>query len=371
MSRLAIFAILIASIAAVPGNVLPVTLGLLTGKHGLDAAMLGYLVAANTFAGLLTSLSAPFWIRRVGLRPAITVLLVLNAAALVGLGQAPGLPWLFVMQLLLGIAGVGIASICVMVIAQLDNPGRAYGLKITSDVIIAGSFLSLLPVATLGLERYAIVLAVPFLLTILLVPRLPATGFAAGAAGSPTVALSAAPRSAWLVLVTMVVFYIAGTGMWPFIERLGVHAGLDQNTAANMIAAGLFVGMTGSLGAVLVAGRFRAIWPQTFGGVLFALSIPALALAEGPVAFAAAVFVFNAAWNFFIPFVVALVAASDTTRRLGALVPGTAMLGGIVGPPLNGNLITIAGFEVATLVMMSICMISIVGYVVLARARLR
>jgi hypothetical protein len=136
-----------------------------------------------------------------------------------------------------------------------------------------------------------------------------------------------------------------------------------------MIAAGLFVGMAGSLGAVAVAGRVRGIWPQTTCGIIFMFSIPALAYAEGIVPFAAAVFVFNAAWNFFIPFVVALVAARDTTRRLGALVPGTAMLGGIIGPPLAGNLIGVAGYEVTTLFMMGVCGTSILAYVLLERVR--
>jgi hypothetical protein len=129
----------------------------------------------------------------------------------------------------------------------------------------------------------------------------------------------------------------------------------------------LFVGMVGSLGAVAVAGRVAGIWPQTACGVLFMVSIPALAYAEGPWAFAAAIFVFNAAWNFFIPFVVALVSVRDTTRRLGALVPGTAMLGGIIGPPLAGNMIGLAGYELATLVMMAVCGASIIGYVLLER----
>jgi MFS transporter, DHA1 family, inner membrane transport protein len=369
MSPLAIFAILIASVTALPANVLPVTLGLLTGRYGLEPAQIGYLVAANTLAGLLTSLSAPYWVHRFNLRLLVAGFLVVMALGILALGRAPGLGALFAVQVVLGIAGVGIASICVSIIARLDNPARAYGIKITADIVLAGTFLSLLPIGQLSFETYVLLLAAPFLVALPLVRGLSAGMHVDGPAGLDSKALSSAPRTAWLVLVAMVVFYVAGAGIWPFLERLGLHAGLDQGAAANMIAAGLFVGMVGSLGAVAVAGRVAGIWPQTVCGVLFMASIPALAYADGLVAFAAAVFVFNAAWNFFIPFVVALVAARDTTRRLGALVPGTAMLGGIIGPPLAGNLIGYSGYEAATLVMMIVCGTSIVGYVLLERSR--
>jgi predicted MFS family arabinose efflux permease len=368
MPPVAVFAILIASVTALPANVLPVTLGLMTGRYGLDHAEIGYLVAVNTAAGLVTSLSAPYWVHRLSLRLLVAVFLIVMGLGVVALGHAPGLGVLFAVQMVLGVTGVGIASICVSVIARLENPARAYGIKITADVIIAGTFLSLVPVGTLDLGGYVLLLAAPFLVALPLVAGLRA-GMPERARGTPgATALRAAPRSAWLVLVAMVVFYVAGAGIWPFLERLGLAAGLDQGSAAGMIAAGLFVGMAGSLGAVFVAGRVRSIWPQTVCGVLFMLSIPALAFAEGLVRFAAAVFVFNAAWNFFIPFVVALVARRDLTGRLSALVPGTAMLGGIVGPPLAGLLMGSAGYQTATLVMMVVCATSIVAYVWLERA---
>jgi len=369
MPSFAATAILIASVTAMPGNVLPVTLGLLATYHGLDSAEVGYLVATNTFAGLLTSITAPYWIRRVGLRRTVATCLILNALGVIALSEAGGLATLFPLQAVLGVTTVAIASICMSVLVRLDNPGRAIGFKITSDVVVAGSFLTLAPVGTLGLDGFVIALAIPLLLALALVSRLPTTVEPLRRPGVDPPSLLSAPASAWLVLMAMVTFYVAGAGLWPFIEHLALGAGLDRDQAANTIASGLFVGVFGSLGAAALAGRNAGIWPQTASGMLFVVAILLLAFARGPISYAIAVFAFNATWNFFIPFIIALLASHDRTARLSALVPGTAMLGGIIGPPLAGNLMTIASDEAACAVMALIAATAIAAYVALARGR--
>ncbi len=76
-----------------------------------------------------------------------------------------------------------------------------------------------------------------------------------------------------------------------------------------------------------------------------------------------AVFVFNCSWNFFIPFVIGLVAGRDSTGRMASLVPGTVMIGGVLGPVLAGALIRRLGYVTAMIVMTLIVALSIAGYV--------
>jgi len=84
--------------------------------------------------------------------------------------------------------------------------------------------------------------------------------------------------------------------------------------------------------------------------------------------FYVAVFVMTCSWNFFIPFVIGLVARRDASGRMASLVPGTVMIGGIVGPVLAGTLIRSSGYFVAMIVMTVIIAASIAGYVLIARA---
>ncbi len=361
------FAIVISSIAAVPGNVLPVLVGLLSDHYAIDEAQLGYLIAVNTLTGLAVSLTAPVWIGRVNLRRAAGAALAASAAALLALGNAGSVAWLFLIEAVLGGSGIVIASIALMVIARAHNPTRAWGIKITADVIFAGAFLLMVPTGALGLGGFVALLAVGFVVAAPLLLRLPQRAEITRDVHGRQAPLRTAPAAAWIGMVSMVVFYTAGIGIWAFLERLAIFQGLDQTEAGNLIALGLFVGIPGSLGAAYFAGRTARIWPQALSGAAFVASIGWLVLAGGSLQFSGAVFLFNCTWNFFMPFVVGLVAQRDTTGRLASLVPGTVMVGGVMGPPLAGLLIRGAGYPTMMGVMVGIAAAAVMAYVAAAR----
>ena len=371
MPTFAVAAIVIASIAAMPGNVLPVMAGLLSDFHSLDEIQVGFLIATGTLTGLLISLSAPQWIARVDCRYAIAVALVVDAIGLLGLRFAPGTVTLFAAQALAGGSSAIIASICLTVVASLPNPTRAYSIKITTDVVFAGAFLALMPAATLGLGGYVAALASISAVVVPLASRLPMRAIRAVHTDGAPVRLRDAPRSAWLVLFAIMVFYVGGIGVWAFLERVAVHAGIERAAASHAIAVGLFVGVVGSLGAAVFAGRTKRIWPETLAGLMLVVSFAMLTFVSGTVQFYFAVFVFNCSWNFFIPFVIGLVANRDNTGRLSSLVPATVMIGGVLGPVLTGAMIRASGYRSAMIVMTLIVATSIAGYVLIASKPLR
>jgi predicted MFS family arabinose efflux permease len=362
-------AIVLASTAAVPGNVLPVLAGMLADHYSIDEATIGSLIGANTLAGLLTSATAPYWTSRVNFRYAAAVGFVAIPLALLGLGYAPGLVSLFCAEVFLGAGNIVIASICLTVLAQVDNPARAWSIKISTDVIFAGAFLGLVPMFDLGLTAFVGILAIYFGVVAPVLLKLPSRATLRRSVDGSPEPLRAAPGSAWLALGTMAVFYTSGIAVWTFLERLAVHAGFSRAAASEAIAIGIFVGIIGSVGAALVAGRTRRIWPQTTSGIVFVASVAAIGFSTNLVEFYAAVFVFNCSWNFFTPFVMGLLAASDKTGRLASLVPGTVMIGGVIGPPLAGVLIKSSGYEATMIVMTAIAGLAIASYVGIARHR--
>ncbi len=328
-----------------PGNVLPAFSILLTHFHGLSESQYGYLVSVNVLAGVVASATGPMWIARVDLRRLVAACLIGDALALIALGYAPSMWALTVAQLLGGATASAIGSVSFVLLGQTDNPARAIGLRVTSDVVMGGVFLAALPGDALGLRGYVAVLGLVTVLGIVIAARLPQRT-------RPPLRLAERARStssaAWLALVAVVIFNIGAVGDWIFIGFFAEHAGLPAGPVANVIAASLLAGVIGSLSAAHMAGRSAALWAQLVAAGVFLLSIPWLAATSSLTEFGAAGFAYNAAWNFIGPFLVALVAVRDQSGRLSSLVPAAVGLGTLISPTLTGTLIEQRGVATAT-----------------------
>ena len=359
-------AIVVSSIAAMPGNVLPVLTTLLERHHHLDEATVGYLISVNTFAGLLTSATGPYWIHRVRYRPVMATCFAIHAVCLAGLGYVHGMAPLIVLQAVLGVVALVIASVVQTIFAQLPRPERAFGIKISTDMTFAALFLAAVPVTRIGLPGFVALLAAPFVLSAALSRLLPRNL----ADGEPRTAAApagaAAPISVWIALLAMVAFNVGGLGMWTFAGHFATSAGLSEDATANTIAVGLVAGIAGALGAAAYAGR-GSIVPELVAGIGFLASMPALALAHTALEFSVVNAMWNVCWNFFAPFLVGIVARRDPTRRLSTLIPAAVMVGGIVGPPLTGTLLHATSNLSTALTMMAIAAPSIAVYAVLMR----
>ncbi len=364
----AIATILAASVCTMPGNVLPVLVGLLADAHRLNEAQIGYLISVNTMAGLVTAALAPYWITRINPKYAVGGCLALEACGLLGLSIAPSLPFLFLAQVMIGAATIGVASICLTVLAQLPNPSRALGLKITSDVVFAGTFLAVAPVTTLGLTGFVVVLSLLFVIAIgAATPRLPQRAIERVAHVDAS-AVRAAPLGAWLVLAALMICYVGGNALWVFLAKLGEYDGFQREVVSDVIAAGLFAGIVGSLGATFVSNPGPRFWVPLCGGLSFLVSTILLVSTRDLALFIVAVFVFNAGWNFYTPFLMGLVAERDPSRRMSSLIPAAVQTGGIVGPTLMGLLMQSSGAETATFAMTAASATSVIGFVLLAKA---
>ncbi len=80
---------------------------------------------------------------------------------------------LTVAQLVGGATASAIGSVSFVLLGQTDNPARAIGLRITSDVVMGGVFLAVLPGDALGLRGYVAVLGLVTVLGIVIAARLP------------------------------------------------------------------------------------------------------------------------------------------------------------------------------------------------------
>jgi len=356
-----------AGFAALQPNIMPVLSRLLAEVHGLNDAELGYFISSGNIAGFLVSMSAPLWINRIRSSFAVGGAFLLYAVAAHGLYLLSGDSLLYALQFLLNGSIVVIASVCSAVFLRTPNPARIMSIKISNDVIIASCFLYLLPLDTLGLTGIITSLSVVFVIAALLALRWPATYQNVQPRRMDVSGIGGGSRDGWYVLITLTVFYAAGVSAWNYLGRLASAAGLGNDEGASAIAAGLFLGVIGALSAAWLTGRARGpILPVT-SGLIFVVSIAALGMVEGYGPFLLVTIVFNISWNFFIPFLMALLPRADSSGRLSSLLPATAMAGGILGPPLTGNLILWWDYDAALIVTALLAANSIAAYPVLAK----
>jgi hypothetical protein len=158
--------------------------------------------------------------------------------ALLGLAYAPGLVPLFCAEALLGAGNIVIASISLTVLAHLDNPARAWSIKISTDVIFAGAFLGLVPV--FGLSDHV------RLSPCRLLRRHCAVGREVAAPRDAAASAQWLARIAALGTVVGVArarhdgrLLYGGIAVWTFLERLAVHAGSAARLQSETIAISL------------------------------------------------------------------------------------------------------------------------------------
>ncbi len=358
----------VAGFAALPPNIMPVLSRLLAETHHLNDAELGYFIASGTTAGLLASLTAPFWINKVRSGLIVAAAFMVYAIASHGLYVVSGHTMLYTLQFLLNGSIVVIASVCSAVFLRAPNPARIMSIKISNDVIIASCFLYVLPIDTLGLEGIVTSISVVFVVAALLSLRWPATYQHVQPRALDMDGISHGARQGWYVLITLTVLYAAGVSAWNYLGRLASAAGLSNDEGASAIAVGLFIGVFGALSAAWLTGRARGLMLPVISGVIFVLSIASLGVVKGYVPFLIASIVFNVSWNLFIPFLMALLPRSDFSGRLSSLLPATAMAGGIFGPPLTGNLILWSGYDVALIATAALAATSIVAFAYLSKS---
>ncbi len=343
---------------------LPVFSLLFSHFHNLSESQYGYLISMNVLAGVIASATGPMWIARVNLPRIVIGSLIAVAASLMAISYTPPMVALTIVQLVGGAGAAAIGSVSFVLLGQTENPARAIGFRVTSDVVMGAIFLAALPGDALGLRGYSAVLAVVTVLGVFIAWRLPQR--TRPAPDAATQAVAAASYTAWVALVAIVIFNIGAVGDWIFIGFFAERSGLPAGPVADVIALTLFAGIVGSLGAAHMAGRPATIWLQLIAAGVFLVSIPWLAATSSVVEFGAASFAYQTAWNFLGPFLVAMVASRDPSGRLSSLVPAAVGLGILISPTLTGMLIEQQGTGTTTLVLMMFVAASLAIYFPLA-----
>lgn len=356
---------LIAMMGAAVTNLMPLIVGAFSDSGLFSTQQVGYLAAADVAGILLSTTSAFWWVRRVPWRPAVQLSLLAFIGANLLTSLVDGYSALLLLRFAAGIAcGVSYA-IALAALGDSARVDKTFGVMVTIQVMFGTVGFLLLPDLISRFGYGAIYQS--FNLFLLAALLLSFVSFAQNQKPQHSVRFELSGRLApalW-VFCGVVLYYFAQGGVWGYLERLGVAAGLTMAEVGYVLGLGFAISAVGSLlSGVFVAkyGRTAALWLTVAIQLpcLFALSL----LSAGPawLIYAVATIVYQIFWSFVVPVMMGIFNDVDPSGRLIVFCLSAFKVGLMLGPPIAA--LTISSFSLtavlplgaAAIVLSALCL---------------
>ena len=315
--------------------VMPLIVGGMASRFALTDTQSGLVATAYFVIYALLALTSPTWVRRLNWRHAAfgAYTLLLLGIALAGFSASYE-------QAIFGMAVAGIGAgvlfpISLTLASDTHNTDRTYALKLTAEQLVPASLLLLIPLLGLGagLSPILVLAAVTVVVCLLASLAMPASGPRASAAGT-----AVSGRAVWgyLGLLALAVNFAGFGGLWVFFERIATEQGFTAEFTNLWLAVGLITSGLGPLAAAVLADRFGRVLPIVFGTLLALVSIGVLASGVDQLRYALVLFTLPLAYYFAVSYVMAVIAAADTTGKIAGLMAFSLAVGAASGPALFG-----------------------------------
>ncbi len=180
-----------------------------------------------------------------------------------------------------------------------------------------------------------------------------------------TLLLSAPNRMfAVVVMVGMFTFEMGQSGLFTFLDQIGIQAGLEAGQRGTVLSVTSFAGLAGGVLAAWLGTRFGRVWPISIGLGLNVAAAAGLAVFVSSFAYSALNLLWALAYNFLLPYLMGALATLDDRGRWavagdsfwnGGAVPGPWIAAVLVQ---DGGMLPLAGW---VLVTGGICLVLVTG----------
>ena len=333
-----------AGVGALWFNVLPLVNATWMAERNLSEDQVGLLASLIMAGFTIGILTAPFWVRRFAWRPLIILGLATMALAI---AWSPHLIAPLNWPLLFILAGMGIALIyapVVTAVGDASDPDRAYGIMYGSQMalaIILSFLFSVLIIPSGGIHGVMYAFAVVAIIAMMgsywipnaTEPFVPP----AGSGGSP------ASMIIPLSLFGIVLLFLAGVGLWGFLDPLSHDRGLETGASSFLVPLSLVASLLGSVAATITGSRWGREIPIAVAGALMVGGTMLMGV-KASSAFVLGLCLMSFGWLYGVAYATALLAVADVSGRFVSLTPAATGLGGVMGPALSGAFIINAGY---------------------------
>ena len=246
-------------------------------------------------------------------------------------------------------AGIGcglIAAIVLAVIGTTRDPDRTFGLYYMFSYASAAL---LMPAAVWTIVRFHVVggyILITLLLCVVYVTvyRIPATYPGLHEDGTKHALPPFPLTSGILSLGLSVIFWIGFGGIWAFVERLGVSAGLDHTAIGGVLSLSQVAAFGGAMTASLLHIRLGRS-PLLAGSIgLAILAVILVGWASSIGMFTIGVLIFGFIWPLFLAYLGGSMAMLDPAGRIVAMSVASQTVGMAIGPAVAGVLAGLFGY---------------------------
>ena len=184
--------------------------------------------------------------------------------------------------------------------------------------------------------------------------------------GSMVTLLLSAPNRmlAVAVMVGMFVFEAGQSGVFTFLDQIGIQAALDADQRGTVLSVTSFMGLAGGVLAAWLGTRFGRVWPICIGLGLNVVAAAGLAVFESEFAYSALNLLWGLAYNFLLPYLMGALAALDDRGRWAVAGDSLWNGGAVPGPWIAAVLVEETGMLPLAgwvLVTGGICLVLVIG----------
>lgn len=173
--------------------------------------------------------------------------------------------------------------------------------------------------------------------TVLFVRHLPDHGGSHTQGDGNAVEISATFKA--LAVFAMFVYFLAQGVVWACLFLIGINSSVDEQGVTYDLTVSQFTGVAGAFLAAIVATRYGRVTPLSAG---IAASIVSFAFMFGSmtiIRYAAAVCLFNFAWNMTHPYLLAAMASFDLTGKVVVYAVAAQIICLAIGPALAASVL--------------------------------
>jgi cytochrome P450/MFS family permease len=369
----------VSSVGALLFNIMPALLVAAAAQFALNDSQIG-LIGSSMLAGFaLVAATSRQWIGRFNWRGLVGVGTALAAASLAACAFVQSYGGLLAALFATG-AGMGfLYTVTIAIVSENQKPDRAFGIKLASEVLLA--------IATVAILSLYVTTHWGFAGTALTLAAIAGVVSLGGLAGIPSRRAIVPPEerfamarrtvggivpvrnwTPWLGLGALLVSFGAFAALWAFLTQIASSFGVDDQTSAVLLTAGLAVSGVAGLAAAGLGDRFGRAKPLVISMLASIVGVAVLLLGHGVVGYVVGALLAVGLWNFPLAYQMGMIASSDPNGRVSVLMPAALAIGAAFGPSLAGALVSIGQGYVPLYALFALATtVSLGAFTVLAR----